>query len=326
MLAVEQAAADVTTVRCRLDRSWRGHRPDSLPSSPSTPARAPIPSPSPAPITATASSLSRSRRSATTPARSDHACVGQPVQVEGPYGCFDIERRDPQARQVWIAGGIGVTPFLAWLESLQADPARAPSAELHYCTVTVSATPSCRASKRSARHCPASRLYVLAPVGDALQAAALGDVKNAGSGSADRPGSPKRCVPASREWAADPSIGSLPDALKLPRPGTGDRRYRSIHPKGPDDSTPTAASLWDLVLGGRPWPPSEHAHERMRRPAQPQLDTGEMADRRGTAQAMGKPHDHSGFADIKTPGTEGYAALAKNASSRVSNIVANCKA
>jgi predicted ferric reductase len=60
--------------------------------------------------------------------------AGQTVRVEGPYGRFELERRNPKARQIWIAGGIGVTPFLAWLESLQTKPDQAPAAELHYCT------------------------------------------------------------------------------------------------------------------------------------------------------------------------------------------------
>jgi len=41
---------------------------------------------------------------------------GMSVQVEGPYGRFDF--RKGGARQVWLAGGIGITPFLAWAESL----------------------------------------------------------------------------------------------------------------------------------------------------------------------------------------------------------------
>ncbi|MNN33183.1 Benzoate 1,2-dioxygenase electron transfer component [compost metagenome] len=57
--------------------------------------------------------------------------VGDPVQVEGPYGRFDFRRGG--GRQVWIAGGIGVTPFLAWLESLEKSPGEAPEIELHYC-------------------------------------------------------------------------------------------------------------------------------------------------------------------------------------------------
>lgn len=47
--------------------------------------------------------------------------VGDSVQIEGPYGCFDFKQQ-ATAKQIWIAGGIGVTPFLAWLEFLQDDP------------------------------------------------------------------------------------------------------------------------------------------------------------------------------------------------------------
>ncbi len=42
--------------------------------------------------------------------------TGMSVQVEGPYGRFDF--RKGGARQIWLAGGIGITPFLAWAESL----------------------------------------------------------------------------------------------------------------------------------------------------------------------------------------------------------------
>jgi predicted ferric reductase len=41
---------------------------------------------------------------------------GQRLRVEGPYGRFTFRRRVPQ--QVWLAGGIGITPFLAWAEAL----------------------------------------------------------------------------------------------------------------------------------------------------------------------------------------------------------------
>ncbi len=40
---------------------------------------------------------------------------GSRVEVEGPYGRFDF--RDGGERQVWIAGGVGITPFLAWLQA-----------------------------------------------------------------------------------------------------------------------------------------------------------------------------------------------------------------
>ena len=56
---------------------------------------------------------------------------GDPVRVEGPYGCFDFRRGGE--RQVWIAGGIGVTPFLAWLEALRQAPENCPDVALYYC-------------------------------------------------------------------------------------------------------------------------------------------------------------------------------------------------
>lgn len=42
--------------------------------------------------------------------------IGQPVEVEGPYGEFLFDA--PTERQIWIAGGIGITPFIARLEHL----------------------------------------------------------------------------------------------------------------------------------------------------------------------------------------------------------------
>ena len=58
--------------------------------------------------------------------------VGQDVIIEGPYGCFDFQRDDGRP-QIWVAAGIGVTPFISWMESLQTDPDTAPVATLYYC-------------------------------------------------------------------------------------------------------------------------------------------------------------------------------------------------
>lgn len=41
--------------------------------------------------------------------------LNQTVKLEGPYGCFDFN--DKAAHQIWIAGGIGITPFISALES-----------------------------------------------------------------------------------------------------------------------------------------------------------------------------------------------------------------
>lgn len=63
--------------------------------------------------------------------------AGQPADIEGPYGCFD-GRGARHRQQVWVAAGVGVTPFLALLEARQPGlsvEGRGPApAHLHYCT------------------------------------------------------------------------------------------------------------------------------------------------------------------------------------------------
>ncbi len=51
--------------------------------------------------------------------------VGQPVRVEGPYGCFTFD--DGRARQIWIGGGIGITPFIGRMKQLAMDRQAYPS-------------------------------------------------------------------------------------------------------------------------------------------------------------------------------------------------------
>lgn len=46
--------------------------------------------------------------------------VGLPVSVEGPYGRFTFD--DERSRQIWIGGGIGVTPFIARSKYLATHP------------------------------------------------------------------------------------------------------------------------------------------------------------------------------------------------------------
>ena len=54
---------------------------------------------------------------------------GMALTVEGPYGrfTFDAQAGDGHARrQIWIGGGIGVTPFLARMQALCQQPASQP--------------------------------------------------------------------------------------------------------------------------------------------------------------------------------------------------------
>jgi predicted ferric reductase len=66
---------------------------------------------------------------------------GQMFLLEGPYGSFDfspstqVDLNKLSDHQVWIAGGIGITPFLARLNELaNADDKKPANADLFYCT------------------------------------------------------------------------------------------------------------------------------------------------------------------------------------------------
>jgi predicted ferric reductase len=48
---------------------------------------------------------------------------GMPAVIGGPHGRFT--HRKGTRHQVWVAGGVGVTPFLSWLRSLDAHPVHA---------------------------------------------------------------------------------------------------------------------------------------------------------------------------------------------------------
>ena len=42
--------------------------------------------------------------------------AGSEALLEGPYGCFDLKSSD--LPQIWIAGGVGIAPFVAWAKQL----------------------------------------------------------------------------------------------------------------------------------------------------------------------------------------------------------------
>ena len=46
----------------------------------------------------------------------DKLSIGQRVKVEGPYGCFTFD--DDRPRQIWVGGGIGITPFISRMKYL----------------------------------------------------------------------------------------------------------------------------------------------------------------------------------------------------------------
>jgi predicted ferric reductase len=54
---------------------------------------------------------------------------GSEARLEGPFGSF-CPRGDPAHSDTWIAGGIGITPFLSWARGLDTSV----PADLYYCT------------------------------------------------------------------------------------------------------------------------------------------------------------------------------------------------
>ncbi|MDR9829065.1 ferric reductase-like transmembrane domain-containing protein [Vibrio sp. FNV 38] len=61
--------------------------------------------------------------------------VDMPVTVEGPYGEFDFI--DHQSHQIWIAAGIGITPFIAKLKERERNNNK-PPVDLFICLAKVS--------------------------------------------------------------------------------------------------------------------------------------------------------------------------------------------
>lgn len=53
--------------------------------------------------------------------------IGQEVRVQGPFGRF---RHNGKTPEIWVAGGIGITPFLAWAHALEEN---AKHVDLFYC-------------------------------------------------------------------------------------------------------------------------------------------------------------------------------------------------
>jgi predicted ferric reductase len=76
--------------------------------------------------------------------------AGTRVQLEGPYGRFDFRKGGD--RQVWLAGGIGITPFLAWAESLAEGERR--DIHLVYCVRTAEEAIGMEALHRAAARYP----------------------------------------------------------------------------------------------------------------------------------------------------------------------------
>lgn len=64
--------------------------------------------------------------------------AGDVISVEGPWGAFtpaflEADGKDGSHHEIWVAGGVGIAPFYAWLESAAKRKNAAPCAKLVWC-------------------------------------------------------------------------------------------------------------------------------------------------------------------------------------------------
>jgi predicted ferric reductase len=161
VVALRSPCPDIIEVSCRLDGKWQGHEPGQFAfvtfdagegAHPFTIASADLGDHT---VTFAIKALGDYTR---TLAR--NLAEGSPVEVEGPYGRFELSRTNKRARQIWVAGGIGITPFIAWLESLQGKQATEVSADLHYSVRDREADPFIERLHRLCATLPKVQLHV----------------------------------------------------------------------------------------------------------------------------------------------------------------------
>ena len=119
----------VRALETRIDvpESWPGHKPGQFAFATSDPSEGPHP------YTIASEWIGGSRHvTFITKELGDHTKrlrdklrVGQSVKLEGPYGCFTFE--DNLKRQIWIGGGVGITPFIAKMKHRAASAETSPA-------------------------------------------------------------------------------------------------------------------------------------------------------------------------------------------------------
>ena len=159
--SVREPGPGITEVICRLGEDWRGHRAGQFAFVTFDRVEGAHP------FTIASADRGDRRVSFAIKALGDYTRllagrlqVGQAVQIEGPYGRFDFRGGARNAEQIWIAGGIGVTPFLAWLESLQDTPDKAPVVDLYYSTRQRDSDPFVNRLEALCANLPTVRLHV----------------------------------------------------------------------------------------------------------------------------------------------------------------------
>ena len=134
---VATSETGIVDVEIQPDASWPGHRAGQFALLTLTPAEGPHP------FTIASAGEGAALLRFTIKPLGDYTRtlpgklrVGDAVSVEGPYGRFDFA--DNAASQVWVAGGIGIAPFLARLERLAAAGGAKAEIHLFYCVAKAS--------------------------------------------------------------------------------------------------------------------------------------------------------------------------------------------
>ena len=157
LLEIQQPAPDLTEIVCRLEDGWPGHRAGQFAFLTLHPGEGAHPF-----TIASADRGDRCLRFAIkalgdyTRGLAARLTPGQRLTVEGPYGCFDF--RDAAPQQIWIAGGVGITPFLAGLDALAQAPAT--PVRLYYCTRDTAHDPFVARLREKAARLPGVELHV----------------------------------------------------------------------------------------------------------------------------------------------------------------------
>jgi predicted ferric reductase len=95
--------------------------------------------------------------------------AGLEARVEGPYGHF--ARRKGASAEVWVAAGIGITPFLAWAQAMEAG---SPPVHLFFCVRNRAEAAHLTELEALAEAQPALTLHlVVSSVGGRLKASAI---------------------------------------------------------------------------------------------------------------------------------------------------------
>jgi len=133
--AISTTAMGITEVECQLESKWKGHRAGQFAFVTFNRIEGAHPFTISNSDQGNGQVIFQIKALGDYTKRLDHKLkVGQSVTIEGPYGRFNFKPRKSNAVQIWIAGGIGVTPFLARLEELQNNPEQSPAAQMHYST------------------------------------------------------------------------------------------------------------------------------------------------------------------------------------------------